>query len=61
MHTVTKKACLLQNEKNFSHGKQKKVIYPQWNVLRNVEKLSICSCIYYIICWAFISYFKYRK
>ena len=40
---------------------KKKVIYPQWNVLRNVEKLSIFSCIYYIVCWAFISYFKYRK
>lgn len=40
---------------------KKKVIYPQWNVLRNVEKLSFCSCLYYIVCWAFISYFKYRK
>ena len=40
---------------------KKKVIIPQWKVLREVEKLSFLACCYYIICWAFISYFKYRK
>lgn len=40
---------------------KKRVIVPQWRVLREVEKLSLLTCCYYIICWAFISYFKYRK
>lgn len=40
---------------------KKKVVYPQWRVLREVEKLPLLSCVYYIICWAVISYFKYRK
>lgn len=40
---------------------KKKVIYPQWRVLREVEKLPFFSCLYYLCCWAVISYFKYRK
>lgn len=40
---------------------KKKVIVPQWRVLREVEKLSLPACCYYITCWALISYFKYRK
>lgn len=40
---------------------KKKVVYPQWKVLREVEKLPFLSCVYYICCWAVISYFKYRK
>lgn len=40
---------------------KKKVIVPQWNVLRKVEKLPLVSCIYYITCWAVLSYLKYRK
>ena len=40
---------------------KKKVIKPQWNVLRKVEKLSLIECVYYLGCWAVISYFKYRK
>lgn len=42
-------------------GNKKKVIIPQWNVLRKVEKLPLLPCIYYITCWAVLSYFKYRK
>ena len=42
-------------------GNKKKVIIPQWNVLRKVEKLPIYKCIYYISCWAVISVLKYRK
>lgn len=42
-------------------GNKKKVIVPQWNVLRKVEKLPIYKCVYYICCWAVISYMKYRK
>ncbi len=42
-------------------GDKKKVIIPQWKVLRNVERLPLLLCCYYIICWAFISYRKYRK
>lgn len=40
---------------------KKKVIKPQWNVLRKVEKLPLLYCCYNIACWAVISYFKYRK
>lgn len=42
-------------------GDKKKVIIPQWNVLRKVEKLPLWKCCYCIMCWAVISYFKYRK
>lgn len=42
-------------------GNKTKVIKPQWNVLRKVEKIGLIPSIYYIICWAVISYFKYRK
>lgn len=40
---------------------KKKVIYPQWRVLREVEKLPLPLCVYNLCCWAVISYFKYRK
>ena len=40
---------------------KKKVIVPQWKVLRQIEKLSLWYCVYNIVCWGFISYFKYRK
>ena len=40
---------------------KKKVIYPQWCVLRKVEKLSFISCCYYMLCWFVLSYLKYRK
>ncbi|WP_298111452.1 glycosyltransferase family 2 protein [uncultured Bacteroides sp.] len=40
---------------------KKKVIYPQWRVLREVEKLPLLFCVYYLSCWAIVSYFKYRK
>lgn len=40
---------------------KKKVIYPQWCVLRKVEKLSFLSCCYYMLCWFVLSYLKYRK
>ena len=42
-------------------GDKRKVIYPQWRVLRKSEKLPLLLCVYYIVCWAFISYFKYRR
>lgn len=42
-------------------GNKKKVIRPQWNVLRRVEKISLIPSIYYLGCWAWISYKKYRK
>lgn len=42
-------------------GNKKKVIVPQWNVLRKVEKLPVYKCVYYICCWAVISFMKYRK
>ena len=42
-------------------GDKRKVVYPQWRVLRKSEKLPWLLCAYYLACWAFISYFKYRK
>lgn len=42
-------------------GNKTKVIKPQWNVLYKVEKIGLIPSLYNIICWAFISYFKYRK
>jgi len=40
---------------------KKRMIIPQWKVLRRVEKLSLLTCIYNITCWIFISIRKYRK
>lgn len=40
---------------------KKKVITPQWNVLRKVEKLPVWKCLYYITYWGIISFYKYRK
>lgn len=40
---------------------KKKVVYPQWRVLRDVEGLPLHTCIYNICCWFVISYLKYRK
>lgn len=40
---------------------KKKVILPQWNVIRKVEKRPLFECVFNIICWAFISWKKYRK
>ena len=42
-------------------GNKMKVIKPQWNVLRKVEKLNLFQCLYYISCWAWISFRKYSK
>lgn len=40
---------------------KKKVLKPQWNVLRKVEKLSLFKSGYYLSMWAFYSWQKYRK
>lgn len=40
---------------------KKKVIKPQWNVLRKVEKVSFIKSLYYIVCWGVISVIKYAK
>lgn len=42
-------------------GNKINVIRPQWNVLYKVEKIGLLRSVYYFICWAFISYLKYRK
>ncbi len=42
-------------------GNKTKVIKPQWNVLYKVEKIGLLPSIYNIICWAWISYAKYRR
>lgn len=40
---------------------KRNVIRPQWNVLRKVEKINLPMSIYYISCWAVISFLKYIK
>lgn len=40
---------------------KKKVIKPQWLVLRKIERLSFFKACYYLGCWAIISFFKYRR
>lgn len=40
---------------------KRKVIKPQWLVLRKVEKIPLIPACYYFICWAIISFFKYLK
>ncbi len=40
---------------------KKKVIIPQWNVLRQHEKRPFLESCYNIVCWAFIAWNKYRK
>lgn len=42
-------------------GNKVKVIKPQWNVLYKVEKIGLLRSLYNICCWAWISYFKYRR
>lgn len=42
-------------------GNKSKVIIPQWNVLRKIEKINLPMSIYYILSWAVISYFKYKS
>lgn len=42
-------------------GNKMKVVKPQWNVLRKVEKLNPIKSSYYLACWALISYFKYHN
>lgn len=42
------------------------VILPHWNVLRNIEKLSVVESLYYLVCWSVIglkkySFLSYRK
>jgi teichuronic acid biosynthesis glycosyltransferase TuaG len=41
--------------------KKEKVIIPQFKVLYQVEKLGLIRSLYYLCCWAVISYYKYRK
>lgn len=42
-------------------GDKRKVIKPQWNVLYREEKIGLLPSIYNMMCWAWISYNKYRK
>ena len=42
-------------------GNKKKVIVPQWRVLREAEKVPFIKSIYYMCCWAGISVLKYCK
>lgn len=42
-------------------GNKRKVILPHWRVLRQVEKLSVVKCLYYMGWWMWISFFKYNR
>ena len=42
-------------------GNKKKVIVPQWRVLREAEKVPFIKRVYYMCCWAIISILKYSR
>lgn len=42
-------------------GNKRKVIGPQWRVLREVEGIGLFKSAYLISCWAWLSYLKYKK
>ena len=37
------------------------LIFHQWQFYRNVEKLNILQSIYYLICWMYLGYVKYKN
>lgn len=43
-----------------THNKHK-VIIPQYKVYRQIERLNIIKSLYYLCCWAWNGFFKYRK
>lgn len=42
-------------------GNKRKVIKPQWNIYRNIEKLGLIPSSYYMLCWAINGILKYSK
>ena len=38
-----------------------KVVRPQYKVYRNIEKLGLLRSLYYLICWAYYGFKKYRR
>lgn len=53
--------CSYRMRKDSVTGNKRKVIIPHWRVLRQVEKLSLMKCIYYMSRWAWISFWKYNQ
>lgn len=47
--------------KNSVTADKRRVVGPQWNVLRKVERLSLIRSAYCLCCWAVTGYFKYRR
>ena len=41
-------------------GNKKKIIKPQFNIYRNIEKLNFVTSVYYLVCWAINGIKKYR-
>ena len=41
-------------------GNKKKMIKPQFNIYRNIEKLNFVTSVYYLVCWAINGIKKYR-
>jgi teichuronic acid biosynthesis glycosyltransferase TuaG len=40
---------------------KRKMIYPQWNIYRNVLKMNILRSSFYLLAWAINGVFKYRR
>jgi glycosyltransferase involved in cell wall biosynthesis len=40
---------------------KRKMIYPQWNIYRNVLKMNPLQCSFYLLAWAINGVFKYRR
>ena len=47
--------------KNSISRDKKSLLKYQWDFYRNVEKLSFFTSVYYMLCWAYYGYLKYRK
>lgn len=47
--------------KNSVTARKHRVILPHWNVLRKNEGLPLPACIYYLLCWMWISFWKYNR
>lgn len=47
-------------ENSLSRDKKKLITY-QWKFYREVEKLSVFQSVYYLLCWMYLGYQKYRK
>ena len=55
---------ILANYRILNHSVSRKktnVIYPQYRVLREVEKINFIASVYYLLNWAIFGYLKYKR